>query len=288
MASPIIFIVGETASGKTSTSIKLAQTIGGEIICADSRTIYKYMDVGTAKPTISEQNETKHHLLDIIEPDQQFSVSEFKDRAQKCIQDIIAKNKVPIVVGGTGLYINSLLYNYQFVSVNDTNVRYKIENMNDDEITTYIKNNNIDSTKVDVKNRRHFARYVERGMTTPSNTKPIEGSLVLGLKLSREVLNDRITKRVDQMFNDGFLEEVESVASKYGWDNSAMSGIGYSVAKSYFEGKSSIEEVKEAFIRRDMSLAKRQRTWFKRNPYIQWFDEPDKLNIYVENQLVKL
>lgn len=275
--APVIFIVGETASGKTAAGIKIAQKIGGEIICADSRTVCKQMDIGTAKPTKAEQKMVPHHLLDVVEPNEKFSAAEFKRRAEKCIQEIAERGKVPIVVGGTGLYVDSLLYNFQFKDKPNEAYRAQLLQMNDEELTTLLHTKNIDITKLNTKNRRHVIRAIERDGEVPSDTKIRGNSIILGLRLDREELRKRIGARVEQMFEDGFLNEVKALSDRYGWESEAMSGIGYRVARQYFEADATEPEVKEAFIKRDMSLAKRQRTWFKRNPNIQWFDDADTL-----------
>lgn len=275
--APVIFIVGETASGKTAAGIKIAQEIGGEIICADSRTVYKQMDIGTAKPSEKERKAVPHHLLDVVEPNEKFSAAEFKRRAEKCIQEIAERGKVAIVVGGTGLYVDSLLYNFQFKDKANEAYRTRLLQMNDEELTTLLHTKNIDITKLNTKNRRHVIRSIERDGGAPNNTVLRENTLVLGLRLEREELRKRIGARVEQMFENGFLNEVKVLSDRYGWESEAMSGIGYRVARQYFEGDATEPEVKEAFIKRDMSLAKRQRTWFKRNPSIQWFDAPEKL-----------
>lgn len=274
---PLIVIIGETASGKTAASIKLAQVIGGEIICADSRTIYKQMDIGTAKPTKIEQSSVAHHLIDIVEPNQKFSAAEFKLRAQKCIQEIYSRGNFPIVVGGTGLYVDALLYNFQFTDKPNEALRKSLEQMSDDDLTTLLHTKNIAVDSLNTKNRRHVIRAIERTKEALKDTKLRENTVVLGITLERDVLKQRISSRIEKMFDDGFAEEVQNLVQKYGWENESMSGIGYRVMKAYIDGTAMLEDVKEAFIRRDISLAKRQRTWFKRNKSIQWFDDPNAL-----------
>ncbi len=274
---PLVFVVGETASGKTAAGIKLAQKVDGEIICADSRTVYKRMNIGTAKPTKEEQEMVPHHLIDVVDPGEKFSAAEFKRLAEKCIQDITLRGKVPIVVGGTGLYIDALLYNFQFKDKPDDAYRTQLLQMNDVELTTILHTKNIDTTNLNTKNKRHVIRAIERDGETPRDTKLRENTLIVGLKLDREVLKSRIQKRVEQMFAEGFVDEVRHLAEVYGWENESMSGIGYRVMRDYLEENATLEAVKEAFIRRDISLAKRQRTWFKRNPHIQWFEESEAL-----------
>ena len=272
---PTIFIVGETASGKTAAGIELAQMINGEIICADSRTVYKQMNIGTAKPSKSEQKKVKHHLIDVVEPNEQFSAAKFKELAEEAIVDIIQRDKIPIIVGGTGLYIDALLYDFQFSDVANTTYRNLLEQMDDDELTTILEEKNIDTTRLNVKNRRHVIRAIERGENPPINNKLRKNTLVVGLTLDKEALKQRVEKRVENMFDDGFLEEVLLLSQQYGWDVESMSGIGYRVAREYFVGTATIEDVKSAFIKRDLSLAKRQRTWFKRNQNIIWFDNAE-------------
>lgn len=274
---PLIVIVGETASGKTAASIKLAQKVNGEIVCADSRTVYKQMDISTAKPSDSEQMLVPHHLVSILNPDQTFSAAEFLRRAQKCIQEIHERGHVPIVVGGTGLYIDSLLYNFQFSNKPDAELRSKLEQMNDEELTTLLHTKNIDTSSLNTKNRRHVIRAIEREGETPVNKNLRKNTLVVGLTLERELLKQRIAKRTEQMFEDGFIAEMKKLSEQYGWNSESMSGAAYGVVRKYLEGNASEESVKEAFIKRDTSLAKRQRTWFKRNKSIQWFSDPEQL-----------
>lgn len=274
---PLIVVVGETASGKTASGIKIAQKVGGEIICADSRTVYKQMDIGTAKPSREEQKLVPHHLIDVIEPNQTFSAAEFKRLAEKCIQEIASRGKVPIVVGGTGLYVDALLYNFQFKDKPDTVYRTQLLQMNDEELTTLLHTKSIDTTTLNTKNRRHVIRAIERDGEVPSDKKLRENTLVLGLQLDRDTLKERIGMRVDTMFAEGFAKEVQDLALQYGWNNESMSGIGYRVVRDYLEGRANLEGAKEAFVRRDISLAKRQRTWFKRSSDISWFDDADAL-----------
>ena len=278
---PLVVIVGETASGKTAAGIKIAQKIGGEIICADSRTVYKQMDIGTAKPSQEEQKLIPHHLIDVVYPNEKFSAAEFKRMAEKCIQDITQRGKVPIVVGGTGLYVDALLYNFQFKDKPDEAYRTQLLQMSDEELTTVLRTKNIDTSKLNTKNRRHVIRTIERNGKVSEDKILRKNTLIAGLKLDRETLRERITQRVEKMFEDGFLDEVKNLVEIYGWDIEAMSGIGYRVARDYFDGQSSVEQVKQAFIKRDMSLAKRQRTWFKRNPSIKWFENTYDLENFI-------
>lgn len=185
---PLIAIVGETASGKTGAAIEVAKRVNGEIICADSRTVYKQLDIATAKPTKAERGAIPHHLIDVVYPNEKFSAAQFKRLAEKCIQDIQKRGKVPIVAGGTGLYVDALLYNFQFADKPDEQLRYSLEQMNDDELTTLLKTKNIDNSELNTKNRRHVIRAIERGGTKPVRSMLRENTVVLGITLDRELL----------------------------------------------------------------------------------------------------
>lgn len=274
---PLIAIVGETASGKTSVAIKIAKMVDGEILCADSRTLYKKMDIGTAKPTISEQEGIPHYLIDIVEPNERFTVVQFQNLAQKYIADIKKRGKVPILVGGSGLYVDSVLYNFQFPKNSGTYSKDTLEQMNDVELTSLLNKHSLQNEHLNTKNKRHVINALIRLGGSGSRSKLPSNAVVFGLKLNRELLKKRISDRVESMFEDGFIDEVKHIAEVYGWDNESMTGIGYRLARSYLEGGASIEEVKESFVKRDLSLAKRQRTWFKRNSDIRWFDDPEDL-----------
>ena len=272
---PLIVIVGQTASGKTAVAIEVAKKLDGEIICADSRTVYKQMNIGTAKPTFEEQQGIPHHLIDIVNPDQPFSAAEFQRLAQKCIHEISSRGKIPIMVGGTGLYIDSVLYNFHFGEQADIVYRQELEQMNDEQLTTLLHTKNIDMANLNTKNRRHVIRAIEREGSAHVDKELRFNTLILGLNLGKEELIQRITTRTNQILSAGFLDEAEKLASNYGWECEAMTG--YRVAKEYLEGTATLDKVKAAFIQRDKSLAKRQRTWFKRNPHILWFEDPTKL-----------
>lgn len=243
--APLIVILGPTASGKTAVGVEVAKKINGEIICADSRTIYKGMDIGTAKPSQEEQGGVKHHLLDIIEPNQKFSVAEFKKRAAELIKDIWARGRFPIMVGGTGLYIDSVLFDYQF-----SEGGRKAED-----------------------NPRHLENDPQA-----DRSKPIrDNTLVLGINPGKDVLLERIEKRVEQMFADGLIDEVKKLSGSYGMSAPGMLAPGYKVGLAYMSGEIQLDEAKEKFKTLDIQLAKRQMTWFKRNSDIQWFEGPTEI-----------
>lgn len=244
---PILVIVGETASGKSALAIELAERLDGEIICADSRTVYKDMDIGTAKPSSADRRRIAHHMLDISTPDKRFTVVDFKREAERLIKDIHSRGKLPILVGGTGLYIDAVIYDYQFTSPEEVNLRSP-------------------------DNPRHLAKDENRAKQDV--LRP--GVVIIGLQIDRDELRQRVTDRVENMVQVGFVQEVMDVSNKYGWDVPALLAPGYRAFREYIEGTISIEEAKTRFVKSDMDLAKRQRTWFKRNKSIQWVDNPRK------------
>ncbi len=243
MSAPLVVIVGETASGKSDLAIELAKKFNGEIICADSRTIYKGMDIGTAKPSKEDQQKVPHHMLDIIEPGKKYSAAQFQQETLRLIREISDREKLPILVGGTGLYIDSVIFNYQFSEA---------------------------TAPRDPRNPRHLLKSEDNSLINAQQLRP--NTLVIGLKLDKEILEHRIKLRVEHMVDHGLVEEVKSLGKKYGWDNETMNGIGYRFIGEYIRGEIDLEEAKSRFIRGDLSLAKRQRTWFKRNKYIHWID----------------
>ncbi|MGI9028087.1 MAG: tRNA (adenosine(37)-N6)-dimethylallyltransferase MiaA [Candidatus Saccharimonadales bacterium] len=262
---PIIVIVGQTASGKSALAIKVAELFGGEIICADSRTIYKGMDIGTAKPSAQDRQKVPHHGLDLIEPTEYFSAAAFKDYAAQKVDEIQSRGKLPLIVGGTGLYIDGYVYDYSFAGEADRLQRAELEALSLAELQARARAMGIGETQIDFKNHRHLSRAVERGNITPERHPLPAHVLIIGLKLDREQLLERITNRVDTMFAMGFMQEVQNLVRTYGNDATGLLTPGYTAARRYLLGKVTLEEAKEEFKRSDRSLAKRQLTWFKRN-----------------------
>lgn len=236
--APLVVIVGETGSGKTALGIELAKQFSGEIICADSRTIYRGMDIGTAKPTMAEQDAVRHHLLDIRNPDERYSAAEFQRDAQAAIDAIAHQGNLPIMVGGSGLYIDAILYGYQFTK---------------------------EHLPKNAQNPRHLAANVG-----PKNRQLRMNTLVLGMQRDTLDLKDRITNRVEGMIKAGLVAEVKQLIDMYGKDIPAFNGICYQHIAAYLKGDITLEEAKDKFIRGDLLLAKKQRTWFKRNKSIHW------------------
>jgi len=238
MQSPLVVIVGETASGKSKLALELAERYNGEIIAADSRTVYRGMDIGTAKPSPEEQAKIPHHLLDIVNPDQSFNVGDFKRLANQAITDITSRGKLPILVGGTGLYIDSVIFDYQFSE---------------------------GSKEKDEQNPRHLKANDQPG----PNAAIRPNTLVLGTDINKEELLKRISQRVNNMLDQGLETEAKDLSQKYGW-SAAMTGVSYQEWQAYFAGTQTLEETKELINIHTRQYAKRQRTWFKRNKHINW------------------
>jgi len=271
--SPLIVIVGQTASGKSSLALELAKQFDGEIICADSRTIYQGMDIGTAKPSATERRQVRHHLLDVTTPDQAFSAAQFKAQANQAITDIADRGKVPIMVGGTGLYIDAVLFDFQFSSSPNLAERQKLQALSIEELQDEVLKRGLELPYND-KNPRHLMRLLETGGVSQAKSALRAHTLVLGLEVPRDDLLQRITTRVDDMMDRGFVNEVKTLAGKYGWDAPGLQAPGYKAFRSYIQGTTLLQQAKDEFIKNDMLLSKKQRTWFSRNHSIHWVADP--------------
>ncbi len=284
----VIVICGPTASGKTSLSIELAKRINGEIVSADSMQIYQEMNIGTAKPSIEERQGIQHYLLDFVSPEERYSVADYKKEAKKGIKEIIAKGKIPIVVGGTGLYIDSLIYEIEYPDIvfdeeyrEELEKRVKIEGL---EIL-YEEAKKIDPLaiqKISEKDEKRILRIIEiyhaTGKTKTqqeieSRKKPVEYDYqVYALKWEREVLYKRINKRVDVMLEQGLVEEVRKILGQHKKFPTAMQGLGYKEVVEFLEGKITKEEMIEKIKMETRRYAKRQMTWFRKNKQTKWLD----------------
>lgn len=309
---PLIVILGPTASGKTDLAIKLAKKFNGEIVCADSRTIYKGMIIGTASPYQKNQklkvksqnynsklkieeiqrpiliNKIPHYLLHIIYPDQEFTVAQFKEIAIKIIKDIHRRKKIPFLVGGTGLYISAIVDNLKIPRVKpDKRLRKKLEQQakkyginylykkllrRDPEAINFVQKNNL----------RRVIRALEVCLKTKKpfsqlrqKGEPLFRVLQIGIKIPRQELYQRINQRVDQMIKMGLVNEVKQLARRYSFDLPSMSGIGYRQIGLYLQNKKSLNEAIDLIKRDTRHYAKRQMTWFKRDKRIKWFNLND-------------
>ncbi|MFZ1250389.1 MAG: tRNA (adenosine(37)-N6)-dimethylallyltransferase MiaA [Candidatus Microsaccharimonas sp.] len=266
---PLIVILGPTASGKSAIAMRVAKQLNGEIICADSRTIYKHMDIGTAKPSKQDQAEIPHWGIDLVEPGEVFTAADFKNYATKKISEIRSRGHVPLLVGGSGLYIDGVIFDYQFAKPNPT-MRAKLEAMTLNELKQYCSSHNIKLPKNE-NNRRYVIRTIEKqGKTVNRGEKPISNTIIVGITTSTEELKHRIGLRSEQLFETGMVDEAKKLGEKYGWDSEAMTGNIYKIVKQYLDGTIDFDELKRRNETADWHLAKKQLTWFKRNPYITW------------------
>ncbi|MDR2063918.1 MAG: tRNA (adenosine(37)-N6)-dimethylallyltransferase MiaA [Candidatus Nomurabacteria bacterium] len=239
----VIVIVGATASGKTGLAVRLAKRWNGEVISADSRAIYRGMDIGTAKPSAEEHGGVRHFGLDLVAPDERFTAADFQEYAKKKIEEIRARDKQPFVVGGTGLYVDALVYDYQF--------------------------NNV------VKN-------------TCSDREVMNTDFIMvGIKWERDELRARIEQRANTIFEQPITEETKRLVGKYGWGSQAMKSNIYPIVWRMMQGEITEEEARRLFVLDDWHLAKRQLTWFKRNPHIHWFSLSE-IEHFVNNLFEKL
>jgi tRNA dimethylallyltransferase len=280
----LVAIVGPTGSGKSALAMEVARRHNGEIICADSRTVYKGMDIGTAKPTHEEQAEIPHHLLDVVEPGETFTAVDFKVRAFKAINEINSRGNLPIVVGGTGLYIDALLFDYKFGSTADPDIRRELLEKSVEELQNLCRENDIEIPS-NQQNKRHLVRAIELGGLLNHKKKLRKDTIIVGITIERSDLRERITSRAQSMVTAGIVKEVKSLSQQYGWENEAMTGNIYKVFREVVKGTKDIHQALEEVIRSDMRLAKRQGTWFKRNPHIYWDAQPGVLLTKIEQFL---
>lgn len=298
-----IFIVGPTASGKTALSIEIAKKFGGEIVCADSMQIYKGIHIASAAPDIEEMQGIKHHLLEFLELSDKFSVADYVLKARECIKEIASRGKLPIIVGGTGLYINALLDNTEFIEgETDLELRERLEEEFDEigaeKMLEKLRSfDNETASRLHQKDRRRIIRafevYFQSGKSiteqnllshqTPSFMDP----LVIGITYSdREKLYKRINKRVEIMLKSGLLEEARQTA-EISSSKGAFQAIGHKELYGFIKGECSLEEAKEHLCRQTRRYAKRQLTWFRRDGRINWL-YPDREDIIASaEKLVK-
>ena len=267
---PLVVIVGPTASGKTAVAIELAGRFDGEIICADSRTIYKGMDVGTAKPSAKERAAVPHWGLDLVEPGERFTAADFQRYAVAKIAEIRARGRVPFLVGGTGLYVDAVLFGYEFGPEATARRRQELEGWSLLQLQEYCVKNNIKLPE-NSQNKRYVIRAIEqKGISEKSKKQPINTSIIVGIATERTLLRTRIALRSEQLFTNGVVEEAKILGEKYGWKNEAMTGNIYPLVKKMQDEDITTAELQAKNIVQDWRLAKRQLTWFRRNPHIVW------------------
>jgi len=279
----LIAIIGPTGIGKSRLGLSIARTYNGEIISADSRQIYRYMDIGTAKPTRQEMREIPHHLVDIINPDESFSLADFSDIAGRTIEEVAGRGKLPILIGGSGQYIWAVLEGWQIPRVEpDAGLRRELESRAANEGTGSLlaeiaRLDPAAAERVDCKNPRRVIRALEvalAGGKPPVVKKPLYDYLAIGLTTPRERLYEIIDQRVDVMIQKGFVEEVKWLINKgYGPAMPSMSGIGYTQIAVYLAGKTSLEEAIKRIKVESHRLVRMQYNWFSLNDErIQWYD----------------
>lgn len=302
---PLIVILGPTASGKSETALKIAKKFNGEIVSADSRQIYRGMDIGTAKPNIfSNNNRIKsnesriysrvirdnsrvireihgvpHYLIDVVNPDEEFSVAEYKKLAVKTIKDIQKRGKLPFLVGGAALYLYAVIDNLDFPQVPPSGkLREKLEKKPTERLFKIYKKLDPEGAKfIDKNNKRRLIRAIEVCKATGKpfweqrkKKKPLFDALELGLKVKKEKLKERISKRVEKMIESGLEQEARNLVKKYGWNIPALNTIGYQEWRGFFEKKIGVGEVENLMTSHTLQFSKRQMVWFKRDKRIKW------------------
>ncbi len=284
---PLIAVAGPTASGKTDLAIKIANYIGGEIVNADSMQIYKYMNIGTAKPTNEEREMAVHHLVDFLEPDEDFSVADYTELAHKVIADIDSRGKIAVMSGGTGLYINSVINDITFGEMDsDNELREKLQKIAEEKGGEYLLEMLADfdaesARRLHPNNIRRIIRAIEFYKLTgkpisehQEETKLTESrynSLMLCIDWNREALYDRINRRVDIMMDAGLVDEVKRLMDMgYTRELNSMKGIGYKEVMDYLDGRTSFSETVDIIKQSSRRYAKRQLTWFRRDERIHY------------------
>ncbi len=290
MKRPLIILTGPTAAGKTDISIKLAKLLGGEIISADSMQVYKRMDIGTAKISESEMQGIRHHLIDVLEPTEPFNVSVFKELALKAVDDIYSRGKIPIIVGGTGFYIQALLYDIDFSEEQSDGYRESLEQIakeSDGPDRLFEELRSVDPESCEIIHRNNVKKVIRALEFYHYNGTPISehnsvqrektsafNSMYIVLTMDREALYGRIEKRVDIMMDNGLIEEVRGLMEE-GLDDSfiSMQGIGYKEVYEYLKGNCSLESAVHNIKQNTRHFAKRQLTWFRREKEVVWIDK---------------
>lgn len=270
----IICIVGPTGVGKTKLSIELAKRFNGEVINADSTQVYKKLDIATAKVTEEEKENIPHHLFDIKDITEDYTVFDYQKDARNCIEDILKRKKTPIIVGGTGLYVKALLYDYKF---KEGNIKGNYNNLTNEELYKKVLEIN-PNTNIHINNRKRLERYLDyynnTGEVIENNKtdKLLYDTMFIGLTTNRETLYDRINKRVDIMVENGLLEESKKIYESNIRTKAITTPIGYKELFPYFEGSKTLEECLNIIKQNSRRYAKRQYTWFNNQMNVNWFN----------------
>ena len=287
----VLVIVGPTAVGKTDFGIRCANVFDGEIISGDSIQIYKGLDIGSAKPTKQEQEKARHYLIDIKEADENYSVKQFQELGRECIEDISKRNKLPIIVGGTGLYIKACLYDYVFFDEEEEDYQYP--DLSNEELYELLKKKDPEALeKIHINNRKRLIRALNiyekhhQGISDikkQQEHKPIYDCLIIGLTADKDLLYERINKRVDKMITQGLIQEIDGLLKKgINFENQSMQGIGYKEFKAYYDKEKSLEECVEDVKKNSRHFAKRQYTFFKNQLNVNWYTDKDEAMKHIE------
>lgn len=281
----LIAVVGPTASGKSALAITIAKKYRGEIICADSRSIYRGLDIGTAKPSLLDQEGIPHYGLNLVDPDASYSAADFQAYANEKAAEIRERGNLPIIVGGSGLYVDGVLYSYEFGGPADETLRAELETLSVEELQKRIEEAGYEMPEND-QNKRYLIRAIEQGGINRSRQPLMKGAVIVGLNPSAEVLESRIRLRAREMVDSGVLEEARLLDEDYGWASAAATGNIYRALQPYVEGSTDdFEKCLEDFVTLDKQLAKRQLSWFKRNQDIHWFSRAEDAEEFAEEFL---
>lgn len=301
----LVAIVGPTAVGKTEISIEVAKRINAEIISADSMQIYRYMDIGTAKPSETDRDKVRHYMIDIVDPDDEFSVADFQFMAKQCLTKIYANGKIPLIVGGTGLYVNALCYNYVFPRFDkDEKLRHKLKMLAEKKGNQFLHNklfqiDPVSAQKIHPNNLRRVIRAIEVYVKTKKpfsyyeyktkNQSVPYNLVIIGLTRPRKELYQRINERVLLMVKKGLIKEVKNLLEMgFSKNLNSMQGLGYREIVSYLEGEITLKEAVELIARNTRRFAKRQYTWFKRDKNIIWLDVSSKSKDECVREIIKI
>lgn len=284
----LITILGPTASGKTAIAIKLAQEYNAEIVCADSRTVYKGMDMGTAKPSKSDQKKVKHHLLDICDPDKVFSSAEFKVLAEKAIKDIQSRNKLTLFVGGSGMYIDSVLFDYKFRSNLSSISILELHGKSIAELQTIAREKYPkEYMDIDIKNKRRLIQLISKGPSKDDDRKNKNiDSMIIGIGRNKPLIKQNIMLRTENIMNQNFVQEVEYLRNKFGETTVLKQTTGYSQVLDYLDGViKNTDDLYQAIVNATWKLSRKQMTWFKRNKDITWVDNDVEVERLIKSYL---
>jgi tRNA dimethylallyltransferase len=266
----IVAIVGQTGSGKTALAVDLAVKFNGEVICCDSRTVYSGMKIGTASPKDSEMKGIKHHLLGITTPDKPINVAQFKDLCIGKILEIRSRGKLPFLVGGSGLYIDSVIFNYDFKDLS-IDRREDLKDLSEIELRTIIADRNLE-IPINPSNKRHLISTIHNNGKR-KNRKLLDNCLVIGTKIDQDKLKKNIHKRTDNMIQEGLEDEVKDLVKIYDWDIEPIKSIGYREFRNYFDNNINHDQLTAEINKATLNYSKRQLTWFRRNKKIHWIDK---------------